>query len=204
MHGRLMAALAVTCTVAACGGDDLSADERRLRADVTAGLTSKDPDGCTRYATQRFVEQLSGGRGAAALDRCRADAENTDFTSVEFARVAIDGARASVTVSPHGGDDEGLDTIELTLRKAGGHWKLDRLAGGKVDRAAFARATRRELTAPPDALTAATADCVVRQLDRAEDGEIIRSLVAGDPRLIIVPLARCSLPSPGPSAGRVS
>jgi hypothetical protein len=199
-----LAAIAVTCTLAACGGDDMSADETQLRADVTEGLTSKDPDACTRYATQRFVEQLSGERGEAALQSCRADAENTDFTAVDFERVAISGARASVTVRPHGGDEEGLKTLELKLRKTGRHWKLDRLAGGKLDRAAFYRAARRELTAPPDALPVATADCVLRQLSSAGDDEVIRSLVAADPRLIAVSLAACLTASPTPSAGRVS
>jgi hypothetical protein len=199
-----LAAIVVTCTLAACGGDDVSAAEQQLRADVTDGLTSKDPDACTQYATQRFVEQLSGRRGEAALNSCRADAENTDFTSVGFKRVAISGVRARVTVSPRGGDEEGLKSLELALRKSGGHWKLDRLAGGKLDRAAFFRAARRELTAPPDALSAATTDCVLRQLEGAPDDEVIRSLVAADPRLIAVALARCSTASPTPSAGRVS
>jgi hypothetical protein len=206
-----LAAIVVSCALAACGGDDLSAGEQQLRADVTAGLTSKDPDACTQYATQRFVEQLSGERGTAALDSCRADAKNTDFTSIDFERVAISGARASVTISPHGGDESGLERLELKLRKDGGHWKLDRLAGGTLDRAAFVRATRKELTAPPDALSAATSDCVLQQLESVEDDEIIRSLVAADPRLMVVPLVRCSTrtpppsgPSPEPSAGRVS
>jgi hypothetical protein len=207
-----LAALVLTGTVAACGGDGVSLAEQRLRADVTQGLTSKDPGACTRYATQRFVERLSGERGAAAVDSCRADAENTDFTAVDFERVAIEGDRASVTVRPRGGDgEEGLKTLELGLRRSGGHWKLDRLAGGKLDRPAFYRATRQELTAPPGALSAATADCVLRQLDSAADDEIIRSLVAADPRLIVGPLATCSVGRPPPSgsspessAGRVS
>jgi hypothetical protein len=101
-----LAAIVATGSLAACGGNDVSVAERQLRADVTEGLTSTDPDTCTRYATQRFVEQLSGERGDAALDSCRADAKNTDFTSVDFERVAISGARASVTVRPHGGDKE--------------------------------------------------------------------------------------------------
>jgi hypothetical protein len=67
------------------------------------------------------------------------------------ALAAIGGARASVTVRPHGGDDEGLKTLDLGLRRSGAHWKLDRLAGGTLDRPAFLRATRRELTAPPSA-----------------------------------------------------
>ena len=199
-----LATITVTCTLAACGGDDMGADEKRLRTDVAEGLTSKDPDDCTRHATQRFVEQLSGRRGPAALDRCRADAANTDFTTVDVERVAISGARASVTVRPHGGDEEGLKTLELTLRKAGQHWKLDRLAGGRLDRAAFLGAVRKELTAPPDALSAATTDCVLRELGSAADAEIIRSLVAADPRLIAVALATCSTPPPKPSATRVS
>jgi hypothetical protein len=200
----MLAAIVVACTLAACGGDAVSAEEQQLRADVAEGLTSKNADACTRYATQRFVEQLSGMRGAAALDSCRADAHNTAFTSVDFERVAISGARASVTVSPHGGGEEGLRTLELALRRSGEHWKLDRLAGGELDRAAFYRAARRELTAPPDALPADTADCVLRQLKRAGDDEVIRSLVAADPRLIAVSLATCLTASPTPSAGRVS
>lgn len=189
-----LALIMAAFTLASCGGDggadDGSAEETRLRADVTEALTTKDPIACTRYATQRFVEQVSGLRGKSALRSCREEADETDTESVAFDRVAISGPRASVTVRPRGADD-GLKTLDFKLRKSEGHWKLDRLSGGVLVRGEFLRLTRKELRAPPDALSAKAVDCVIRDLERRDDDDLVRGVVSGDPSQLVVPVTTC-------------
>ena len=172
------------------GGGAAASEETRLRADVTEALTTKDPIACTRNATQRFVEYLTGLRGSAAVRECREAAGEKDAESVSFDRVAISGTRASATVRPRGGDDR-LDTLEFKLRKSGEHWKLDRISGGTLERGEFLRMTREELRAPPDALSAKAADCVIRDLERRKDDAVVRQVMSGDPSLLMVPVTTC-------------
>jgi hypothetical protein len=172
------------------GGGAAAGEQTQLRADVTEALTTKDPIACTRYATQRFVEELTGLRGPAAVRECREAADDKQAESVSFDRVAISGRRASATVRPRGGDD-GLETLEFKLRKSGEHWKLDRISGGTLERAEFLRLTREELRAPPDALSPKAADCVIRDLERRKDDAVVRQVLSGDPSLLMVPVTTC-------------
>lgn len=190
--GAVLAAIGVTCLLAACGGDDAGSEETRLRADVTHALTTKDPAACTTHATQRFLEQMSGLRGKAALRECRAEAaDEPHLRSFAFARVKVSGARASVAVRPKGRDSEGVDALEFKLRKAGDRWQLDRLSGGRVDRDTFLRELRQGLMSSPDALSRASADCVVRRLRRGDDALFLRAIVDGSGSFLVLPLATC-------------
>jgi hypothetical protein len=111
--------------------------------------------------------------------------------------VAINGPRASATVCPQGGEQDGLRTLELRLRRRDGRWRIDRLSGATLDRGEFERAVREELTAPPDALDAASADCVVRGLRSVDDARLARSIIGGDASLTLRAITRClTLPAP--------
>jgi hypothetical protein len=201
----VLASLALGCALPSCGGtEQLSAGERALRADVTEALTSKDPDSCNDFATQRFLEQLTREHGRAALDRCRADADETDVKSIAFERVAISGARASATVRPEGAEKDGLRRLELKLRKGQHHWRIDRLSGATLDRGEFERAVREELTAPPNALDRASAGCVLRELRSVSDARLARSIISGDSSPALRAIRRClSKPPPAELDGTV-
>lgn len=204
MRTGLASAIAASA-LASCGGsdggDDISGDEEALRASVTAAATSKDPDSCARYSTQRFLEEITGKRGRAALRSCRADADEAGIESVAFGRVAISDRRASATVRPQGDKEDGLRTLELKLRKADGRWKVDRLARGTVERGAIDRLLREELSAPPNELDAASIGCVVRKVRAIAETTLARAIIGGNPLPVSRAIHKCLLASPAERAG---
>jgi len=175
----------VACALGACG-DDSSKDDKQLRSVLKEGLTSTDPDICTRLATPAFLAQTTGKRGQAALGECRKDAvEEADAESISVQSVDVSGDRADADVSPKGGDLP-FKSVSIGLRKVDGQWKFDQLKGGTLDRAAFFRLTRKELSSPPGALDDDSADCVLRDFKAVSDEAIVRSLVKRDQRLFAV------------------
>jgi len=177
----------------------MSADEKALRASVTAAATSKDSDSCARYSTQRFLEELTRMRGREALRSCRADADEAGIESLTFDRVAISGPRASATVRPEG--EDGLRTLELKLRKADGRWKVDRLARATIERGEVDRALREELSTPPDELDTASIGCVVREFRAIDDTTLARAIIGGDPAPASRAIKTCLLATPAERAG---
>lgn len=182
----------VACTLGACG-DDAIEDDEQIRAALKDGLTSTDPDICTRLATPAFLQQTTGERGKAAIRACRKDAvKESDADSISVQRVDVSGDRADADVRPKGGDLP-FKSVTIELRKLGGRWKFDRLKGGTLDRAEFFRLTRKELVSPPRALAQATADCVLRDFKSISDDAIVRSLVKRDQRIFGVAGAICGI-----------
>lgn len=194
-------AIAASALASCGGGAETSADEKAVRAAVTQAATSKDPDSCARYSTQRFLEEISRKRGREALRICRAEADETGIESVTFDRVAISGPRASATVRPEGDEEDGLRTLELKLRKADGRWKVDRLARATIDRGEVDRALREELSTPPDELDAASIGCVVRRFRAIDDTRLARAIIGGDPSLASLAINTCLLATPAERSG---
>jgi len=198
MHARAAAAIAlVACALSACGdeGDKrLSEDVKQIHATLNEALTTKDPDSCTRLATQTFVEQTTAERGKAALRSCRNEVARSSAQEVSFGRVVVSGPRASADLRTKGGRLP-YKTVRFGLRKAAGRWKLDRAKRATLDRGAFLRFLRTEVTSPPDALDDAAADCVVRDFEQREDDEIVRALLKPDVSLFLLSGAICTVRS---------
>jgi hypothetical protein len=198
----IAALLLASCALGACGDDDgttaapaATGEEKTVRAVVQEALTTTDPSSCTKLLTQELLEQRSGEHGAAAVKSCRDDADEPGATSLSIDGVRVHGARASADVRPRGG---GLPfkTATLALRKSGGHWKISRLRSGVLDRPAFARTLRRELTKPPDAVPASVANCALGELHGTSDGEIARAYLEPRPLVFLVPVAVCAVRIP--------
>jgi hypothetical protein len=195
--------LASSCALGACGDKDQTTraaapatpEQRAVRGVVQEALTTTDPSSCTRLVTQALLEQRSGEHGAAAVKTCRDDADEPGATALSIDAVRVHGARASADVRPRGG---GLPfrTATLALRKSGGHWKISRLRSGVLDRPAFGRALRRELTRPPDAVPASVAACALRELHDTSDREIARAYLEPRPLVFLVPVSVCAVRIP--------
>lgn len=196
MRARAAASIVLlTCALAACGEQadkPLSKDQKQIRATLTEALTTKDPDSCTRLATQRYVEQATAERGIAALLSCRKEAARSSAQDVSFGRVAVSGPRASADLRTKGGRLP-YKTVRLGLRKAAGRWKLDRAKHATLDRRAFLRFLRHEVTTPPDALGDAAADCVMRDFKLRTDEEIVRALLKPDVTIFLLSGVICGL-----------
>jgi hypothetical protein len=195
MRTTLTGALSLlACALGACGGNDStgSKDEQAVRAVVKEGMTTTDPDACARLLTRTFLEQTTLETGVAAIRSCRKDAGTAASTSLSIDRVTVSGARAAADIRPKGGSLP-FKTATLGLRKMAGSWKIDRLKGGTLDRAALARVMHDQLTAPPDALPVKTVDCAVQDLRNTADSEIIRAYVKPAPRVLVIPVAVCTV-----------
>jgi hypothetical protein len=192
MRGRVIGALCVTAIAAGgCGGSDEPAgEEQQVRAVVQEIMTATDPSICTRLATRGFLEQTTAERGSAAVRACRKDADAVGAKKLTIDRVTVDGATAVAAIRPSGGTLP-FERATLALRRTDGSWKVDRLRGGTLDRAAFGRVLRTQLA--DEKVGASVADCAVRDLAGTSDGAIVRAYVEPDPRILVVPVAVCTI-----------
>lgn len=192
MRVRLTGAVCVVvCAFSACGGD-ASSDDKQVRAAAKQAMTTRDPSACARVVTQEFVEQAAVERGADTTSSCRDGSAQIRATSASIDRVALSGPNASVNVRLEGGLLPFKDAT-LGLRKAGGSWRVNRLKGGTLDRAALARVMHRQLTSPPDAVSQAAVDCAVAELADTPESELVRAYVQPDPRPLLIPVVVCSV-----------
>ena len=196
--------MVVAFALAGCGGDGddpqpsagqgLSAEEKQVRAVVLEALTTKDPDACSRLLTQSAVEQFTYYRGRRAVAECREDADEVGAKTVEVRRVHVEGTRAEVDVEPEGGTLT-LKTATFVVRKQGGSWKIDALTAGTLDRPAFFREARDELSERPGDLPPDAIECVVNDLEDEPDSAIMRFYVDSDLRLLLASTAACAIRS---------
>jgi len=186
----------VACALGACGDeadDPRSKDEKQIRAVLNELLTTKDPDSCVRIATLRYLEQSTARRGLAAIRSCRKNARNNrNAELISIGRVAVSGPRASADLRQEG-SSLFFKQLRVGLRKPAGRWKLDRTKSATLDRPAFFRFARKEVTSPPDALSRRAAECVLRRLKSIESRTIVRALLKVDLRLFLIPGAICGL-----------
>ena len=213
MRGRVAAIVGATAiALAACGGGDdtdqaqptpSANEEQAVREVVIEALKTKDPSACTRLLTQTAVEQFTFQRGAKALERCREDSDEAGAKTVAVKRVEADGLRAEADVEPRGGSLT-LETATFVLTKDQGSWKIDQLTAGTLDREGFMREAREELSEEPDGMPEEVVDCVVRDLEKRKDAEIVRLYVESDPRVLLAPTVVCAIQAELPRARAAS
>lgn len=211
MRGRVSAVIgAVAFVLAACGGGDgdgeravkpapRPTEEQAVRAAVIEALKTEQPSACTRLLTQRAVEQFTFQRGAKALERCREDSDEAGAKTVAVKRVEVDGLRAEADVEPRGGSLT-LEKATFVLTKDDGSWKIDQLTAGTLDREGFFREAREELAEEPDGMPPQVVDCVVNDLQKRKDAEIVRLYVDSDPRVLLAPTVVCAVRAELPRA----
>jgi hypothetical protein len=175
----LAAASLAAFALAACGSSNSnSADEDQITAAITAAATSSDPSVCTKYQTQRFVEQTNSGTGQAAVRSCEKDASNV-ADKVDVTDISVDGSNATAKAHVTGSIFDG-QTLDLALVKENGQWKLDVFKGFEnFDKAAyiaaFPAALAKEGNIPPQAV-----DCLKSSLQATPDQTIENSFVNND------------------------
>jgi hypothetical protein len=175
----LFLGVVIALTLGACGGnggdsgDGPSAgwdSEQKIVDVITEASTSGDPGDCTRFNTQRALEQATGFKGEAAIKVCERFAGMDPAESVEVSDVSVDGSTASVEVGVTGSELDG-QTLELDLVIQGGRWKVDRLTGFvSFDREALdagVAASFRRLGIPAELRS-----CVASRFKRLSDDQV--------------------------------
>jgi hypothetical protein len=105
------------------GGPAIEPVRSPIRFAIVSALTSGLPEiACGPFVTSSYLRTAYGGR-----DGClRAQGEAAVADSVEVTEVMVDGREATATAVPEGGPSDG-ETLEITLVREGGAWKLDRV-----------------------------------------------------------------------------
>ena len=125
---KLTAVLACTLLAlgwASCGeGDEREAEQAARR--IVQALDERDPRLCDELVTQRFLERLTGRRGALARAACRRQLSALDghFRLAALKRVDVRDDRATLTVDVE--TDGGLSEQRLELVRELGAFRLDR------------------------------------------------------------------------------
>jgi hypothetical protein len=113
-------------------GPITNADAARVKAvenvvrELAAAVSSGDSSACTRLMTQRYVESITGLRGAAAVTKCRVDMSHSHghvvVTRIDGVRLA--GSSAVIQFATTANGESGGKQI-LQLVEAGGSWLID-------------------------------------------------------------------------------
>ena len=150
--------VAIAAALAACGGEDTKdrsagSNKDQIAFAITESFTSNDPEKCTAFHTQRFLEVSMGAPGARAIRACEALAGIANAESTKVSAVTVRRNTASAEVAMKGGQLDG-QTVEFEVVKQHGQWKVDRLTAfisfdRKALNAAFAEVLR-EFGLPPD------------------------------------------------------
>jgi hypothetical protein len=144
------------------GGGDAKA---QVEDTITRYASSGAPAKCDKLVTSSFLKQAWFTDDASrAREFCRQNAPAVDPpASIKFADVEAGGGKATATVTPRGGPDDGTtQTVRLVERD--GRWKLDVLTALEIEnRSKFDAARRESLQTPPGNLSKESADCLVRE-----------------------------------------
>lgn len=120
----LAACLVAALSLAACGSSSSSDDQSQITDAINAAAVSGKASACTEAETQAFVEQSNYETGNAAIAACKKDAGQGNADSVDVSNIQVDGDKATADVAITGSTFDG-QTIEVSLVKDGGAWKLD-------------------------------------------------------------------------------
>lgn len=197
----IFAALISGLALAACGGDDGESDDGNSDADQIAEVietttTSSAPDHCTELQTQEFVEQIEFEEGEAAIEACKADADETsgDADSVEVSEIEVDGETATANVTFDGSVFD-QQTLVLELIADGDQWKLNRIADIKdLDVEAYAASFEELVQQGDDPSTPEQAACVKDHLtaEDAPTAEVLTdALLSGSESSILTVVGDC-------------
>lgn len=109
------------------GGDDEPTEEEKVKDAASEIITTTESSACRELATQDFLQKATGEAGTAAVKACEEDSGESFGESAEVEEPEISGNTATVDAKVDGGQLDG-ESVELTLAKENGDWKLDDLA----------------------------------------------------------------------------
>jgi hypothetical protein len=181
-QGRLVPYLAAVLVVAALGFlalrvKDAGSEESAVREVIDRVMLTDAASDCTVLYTQRFLEQIEGKTGAAAVRECRDDADGSPMAgTIEVPHLHLGENRASATVRLGGGEIGG-GTMTIRLLR-GVSWRLDRLTSVDLDVDRFRLAQAR--SGINEGIPLREGRCIVnRTLHRIGAAGIERALVTG-------------------------
>jgi hypothetical protein len=188
-----LAACAAIALFAGCGSDEGagSADQEEITAAITSSATTSNPANCTEIETQRFVEQNQFEKGEAAIAGCkRPDGNRAE--SVEVSAIEVDGEAAAAEAAVSGGAFDG-QTLQISLVREDGRWKLDYLEGfADFDRDRFVEAAVAGLG--EGGFNAEQSQCLSRVLGELDDDALQELFLGGDRNQLVEVLGDCLAP----------
>ncbi len=176
----LLASLALSLFLLACGGGGSGDDEAQIEAAIRTGALSTDPSKCTELATPAFLTQTTEKTGKKAVEACEEEAKDpTDNAkSLKFTKIEVDGSKATADTAFTGGGFGG-QTVVIALVKDGDQWKLDRLAGfASIDKAALGK-TLEERLDETGKLTSKQTSCIVGEVEKASKAKLEELFLSG-------------------------
>ena len=186
----VLTVFALPFALVACDEDN-SEDEDRIIEALTASATTTDPNSCTEFQTQNFVEETSGQTGEKAVAECRRDQqEEAVADSVDVSEIEIEDGTATSVVAFEGGFISG-QSLEVGLVDEDGQWKLDELNEFvEFDRATYvdtlvAGITEESVGDPQ------LEGCVRQALDDASDEQLQATFLENDDTLFEETIAQC-------------
>jgi hypothetical protein len=181
-------------TLTACGGGGGSSDEDKITETIEQAATTADPSNCTELETQRFVEQNSDEKGAAAVKTCEQEAEEGEDQAegAKVSSVSVNGEKATAQVEFEGGS-LGSQGLEVALVEEGGNWKLDQVEGfADYDGKALGEAFEKEFEENPEGLSAKAAKCIAGEIAKASQAEAEELFFSGSSEPIVELAQGCS------------
>lgn len=126
-------------------------------------VVGDEPSACLEFATQHYLEQITGETGTAAIAACAQAAESSDQSpeTKSVSDIHVTGSRAQARVAIRSAEF-GDDVLILGLVREYGHWKIDntdRLLS--IDRLAFAKGVLEGFTAVGKEVTPQASRCVL-------------------------------------------
>jgi hypothetical protein len=190
----ILPALAVSLTLAACGGGDGGGgdDADQITDVITTSVMSNNPADCTRLATQRFLEQSQYETGQEAVQSCEEDAADTsdDPDSVEVENVQVDGDNATATVVFQGGPI-GNATVDVALVKDGDQWKLDRITDlVSIDLESFRQSFAEEIESSQE-IPGPIANCIKDAVAGLTEDQVRQAIVTGNQQALLALFGNC-------------
>lgn len=188
-----LATLAAMSVAAGCGGSSSDLDEERIREVIEAFATEPDPENCTLLTTRRFLDQVEGPDGAAAIAACEARARqgaDSFAGAAEVSGIEVSTRLATASVTFEGGINDG-QRASVTLVKELEDWRLYSLDEVEIDRPRFEAAVRRGLIA--DHFTSGNVSCVLDRLSHVTTHQLESAALDGAraQRVFMRPWADC-------------
>jgi len=182
--------------LSACGGttpDRLTGPRHEIAKVLRIVSRATDPSVlCTKFATQRYVEQLTQTEGSVAVAACERQMATSEGSAATASRIEVDGRRATADLAVDGGPYDG-QTLRLELIQLDGQWKfneitefvgLDRL---RLLKEMFVRVPEEVQQVPH-----AVVRCVLEELAMASQETIEQVLFSGSLEPWRSLVARCS------------
>jgi hypothetical protein len=177
----------------ACGTRS-SGEDAEIEMVIQTAATSRDPTDCTRFATQKFIEQSTGTEGPKAIRRCEEEAHelHSHVETVSVSDIDVMGSQASADVEITGGNLDG-QTLKVVLIRDGRRWKQNEIVGfAKLDRVKLVEAFKMKFAKPTHAMPHEVALCVERELEEASQAAIENYLFSGSLEAIDELYRQCS------------